>query len=84
MSVEQFRKVNGFSNQYWGWGGEDDDFYLRIIRNNLTLTRYNASVARYTMIKHGRDKTNKENPDRFKLIKASEKFHKTDGLSNLK
>ena len=46
MSVEQFRKVNGFSNQYWGWGGEDDDFYLRIVRNNLTLTRYNATVAR--------------------------------------
>ena len=99
ISVNQFRQVNGFSNQYWGWGGEDDDFYIRVIKNKLKLTRYNASLARwvsccvdsisglllrYTMIKHNRDKTNKPNPDRFKLIKSSEKFHKTDGLNNLK
>jgi predicted glycosyltransferase involved in capsule biosynthesis len=26
---EHFEKVNGFSNKYWGWGGEDDDLYHR-------------------------------------------------------
>ena len=46
ISVKQFRQVNGFSNQYWGWGGEDDNFYIRVKRNNLQLTRYNASLAR--------------------------------------
>jgi hypothetical protein len=27
--TEHFLKVNGYSNLYWGWGGEDDDMGQR-------------------------------------------------------
>ena len=26
---EHFEEINGFSNRFWGWGGEDDDLFLR-------------------------------------------------------
>lgn len=29
--MEQFRKINGFSNAFWGWGGEDDDLWNRLV-----------------------------------------------------
>ncbi|WP_215897521.1 galactosyltransferase-related protein, partial [Acinetobacter baumannii] len=28
-------KINGMSNEFTGWGGEDDEFYHRLRRNNL-------------------------------------------------
>jgi len=29
ISPEHFARVNGFSNHFYGWGGEDDDFRQR-------------------------------------------------------
>lgn len=28
---DQVFAVNGFSNEYWGWGKEDDDFFFRLL-----------------------------------------------------
>lgn len=38
LSREQFLKINGFSNIYWGWGGEDDDLYFRARRKGTKLS----------------------------------------------
>ena len=46
MSVKHFKLVNGFSNQFWGWGGEDDDMAKRVRMNNLQVTRYSPDIAR--------------------------------------
>ena len=35
MSTNDFKKVNGFSNKFWGWGGEDDDMHERIRSTGL-------------------------------------------------
>lgn len=29
--MKQFKKINGFANAFWGWGGEDDDLWNRYV-----------------------------------------------------
>ncbi|XP_021362096.1 beta-1,4-galactosyltransferase 7-like isoform X1 [Mizuhopecten yessoensis] len=35
MTREQYEKVNGMSNKFWGWGAEDDDLALRILHHGF-------------------------------------------------
>jgi hypothetical protein len=59
IRADQFRLLNGYSNMFWGWGAEDDDMSKRIRHHGLNITRYTASVARYTMLKHKQEPANK-------------------------
>ncbi|CAH0694504.1 unnamed protein product [Spodoptera exigua] len=61
LTPNQFRKVNGYSNFYWNWGGEDDDFYYRLESHNITIFRHNSFYARYAVLPH---KLNKGGPER--------------------
>jgi len=38
INNDSFLKVNGFSNQYWGWGVEDNDFSERCRRKNINIS----------------------------------------------
>ncbi|KAM9565623.1 beta-1,4-galactosyltransferase 4 isoform 1-T2 [Guaruba guarouba] len=82
LTREQFAKVNGFSNNYWGWGGEDDDLRIRVHLQKMGVMRPPAEVARYTMIFHKRDHGNEENQERMKLLSQVSKTWKTDGLNS--
>jgi len=37
-----FKKVNGYSNSYWGWGFEDTDMRNRLIKNNIEIKYRNG------------------------------------------
>ena len=34
-----YKQINGYSNEYWGWGFEDDDLFLRCRENQIELNR---------------------------------------------
>lgn len=37
FTKEDFKTINGFSNDYWGWGFEDDDLLIRCLDAGLEL-----------------------------------------------
>ncbi|RWS04087.1 beta-1:4-N-acetylgalactosaminyltransferase bre-4-like isoform X1 [Dinothrombium tinctorium] len=80
LTKEQMEAVNGFSNVYWGWGGEDDDMSHRIRAKGFRISRYPANIARYTMLSHKKDVPS---PERYKKLYSARARFKTDGLSNL-
>ncbi|CAF0902217.1 unnamed protein product [Brachionus calyciflorus] len=81
IRTDQYKLTNGYSNSYWGWGGEDDDFSVRIKKANLILQRPPTKIARYRMMKHKPQTLNK---DRFKLLRRTSKVIKNDGLTTVK
>lgn len=82
MTTEQFSKVNGFPNTYWGWGGEDDDLRIRVQLQRMKIVRPPADVARYTMVFHKRDNGNEVNKDRMHLLGQTPQTWRKDGLNS--
>ncbi len=84
LSLNDFQRINGFSNSFWGWGGEDDMLYRRVMAENLTVTR--AFDGQATPIAHYKTLSHKKatpNPDRMKVIEKGLARFKMDGLSDL-
>ena len=69
MSVKHFKLVNGFSNQFWGWGGEDDDMFNRVHDHGLPIARLNEE-GYYKMARH---EPEVKNPKRGKLLQTGVK-----------
>ncbi|KAI8424680.1 hypothetical protein MSG28_006635 [Choristoneura fumiferana] len=40
------------SNQYYGWGGEDDDFYSRLENKEIKICRFEPATSVYYMLNH--------------------------------
>lgn len=83
MSKEQFLKINGFPNNYWGWGGEDDDIYNRLASKGMSISRPSGETGKCRMIRHQRDKQNEPNPQRFNRIAHTRETMAKDGISSL-
>ncbi|XP_049421279.1 beta-1,4-galactosyltransferase 2-like [Epinephelus fuscoguttatus] len=84
LSKEHFFKINGFSNTYWGWGGEDDDMYKRIIHRGMSISRPDMVTGKYRMVKHDRDLHNELNPQNLVKLKQTHWSMNTDGINSLK
>ena len=76
---ENFIKLNGYSNVYWGWGAEDDDMHGRMQHKTALGFDRPKNNVKYTMLKHT---ARWKNPNRVRLLGDKRDF-KYDGLSNV-
>lgn len=81
LTRSQFEKINGYSNLYFGWGGEDDDLRTRIVNSCLKVSRYPLEIGTYLMINHEKDKN--PNPHRYTLMNDVFKNMKNDGINSI-
>ncbi|XP_062916227.1 beta-1,4-galactosyltransferase 6 [Mobula hypostoma] len=83
LTVEQFRKINGFPNAFWGWGGEDDDLWRRVLYAGYNVTRPEGDLGKYKSIPH-HHRGEVQFLGRYKLLRYSKERQPLDGLNNLK
>ncbi|CAG5131912.1 unnamed protein product [Candidula unifasciata] len=83
FSRRQFLDINGCSNVFFGWGGEDDELKERVLNKGYTINRSPVAIARYDMIKHSRDKGNEANPVRKRILSSTKARQEVEGLNTI-
>ncbi|XP_050675072.1 beta-1,4-galactosyltransferase 7 [Leptidea sinapis] len=65
ITKEHFELVKGMSNNYWGWGLEDDEFYVRLKDAGLKVFRpENITTGIENTFRHMHDKTYRKRDQR--------------------
>ncbi|XP_050078159.1 beta-1,4-galactosyltransferase 7 [Anopheles maculipalpis] len=86
LRMEHFEQLNGMSNRYWGWGLEDDEFYVRIKEAGLEVTRpRNITTGTNNTFLHVHDRLHRRR-DTTKCFNQREITRKRDretGLSTI-
>jgi hypothetical protein len=81
MTREDYEKINGYPNFFFGWGGEDDAVYDRIGINRMKV--YRPSKGKYILLDHPQATFQEENPRKWEGLPQNFKEWKRDGLSEL-
>jgi len=80
FDTESFIKINGYANEYWGWGAEDDDIFNRCNHNKLKISRKECS---YNSLAHSRNIVETEYNRNVEILNGWLDRAETDGLNSL-
>lgn len=84
LTSRDFLKLNGLSNRYWGWGLEDDEFYLRMKQGGVKVNRpENITTGPTNTFKHLHDSV-KRSRDMVKCFDQKAATRKRDRVTGLK
>ncbi|KAL3884625.1 hypothetical protein ACJMK2_024752 [Sinanodonta woodiana] len=84
FTPEQYLKVNGFSNLYFGWGSEDDDLGIRVQHSGMSYVRPKDEFGKYVALPHVRDVGNQESPNSFGLVRNVPVRQMEDGVETIR
>lgn len=83
MNHDDYKKINGFPNSFFGHGGEDDAMLNRIIATGLKNV-YRPTKGKYILVDHDRPTELEYNKTKKKNILQDLKSWQSDGLQQLK
>ena len=50
LTPSQMKRINGFPNVFFGWGGEDDNISARLRTAGYGIMRYPSTISRYSFL----------------------------------
>ena len=77
---ESFEKINGYANEYWGWGAEDDDVYNRCNQKAVKISRKDCT---FRSLAHDRHIVHTEYQRNVAMLQDAMTRIDTDGLNTL-
>lgn len=75
-------KINGYPNDFWGWGGEDDSLYNRVSMTIGEIGRPNFGGIK--VLDHDDTKKENRNTKKWENIIEDLKIWRTNGLNSLR
>ena len=83
VKANAFFHANGFSNRFFGWGGEDNDFGTRLRDVGFPMKRRAKELGQYRSLKTGHNRSPGQSDDRFKILDYTSKLRPLEGLTTL-
>ncbi|KAJ8730434.1 hypothetical protein PYW07_017472 [Mythimna separata] len=83
IRAEDFVTVNGYSNKFEGWGGEDDNLFFRLKMHKIKIIRFPYRMSRYTMMWHRPERPNSARYFTLRENRQHAGVNARDGLNSL-
>jgi len=81
FTEQDYNTINGYPNNFLGWGGEDDALYDRLAAEKITV--YRPTKGKYILAEHDKPKDDEKNQLKYENVLEDLKNYKNNGIKQL-